>query len=118
MLTHIASGPPNVRKVLELGTALGAARSTASPLIHEGLPLDMDSPLGPRTKVGSGNHATDSGGGDAPDRQAVVMDFCDLNLTRRGIAAEGEYRKRRTAHAPGDRGVEVLQRHRTLPITT
>jgi hypothetical protein len=118
VLTHIASGPPDTRKVLELGTARGAARSTASPLIHEGLPLDMDSPLGPRTKVGSGNHATHSAGGDVPEREAVVMDFCDLNLTRRGVAAEGEYRQRRTAYAPGDWGVEVLQRHRTLPTTT
>ena len=115
-LTHVATGYSRIGKVLEPSIASGASRMPASPLVHEGLSSDKDRKLGPRTKVGGGDHATHRVRGNVTECKAVVMNIGNFKLARRGIAAERDHGNRRTANTPTDGSVEGLQGHGTRSL--
>jgi hypothetical protein len=76
--THITAGPSHICEMLELCAAPGASGIVTGPLIHEGLPTDMDSPLGPRPKLRGGDPATDGVGGNRSECKAIVVNLRNL----------------------------------------
>ena len=122
--THITAGPSHICEMLELCAAPGASGSATDPLIHEGLPTDVDTRLGPRPKLCGGHHATRGVGGNRSECKATVANLCNLQLTRVSIAAQRDHLNRRALDAARDSGFEDLQCHRidtatnrTLPWT-
>ncbi len=97
--------------MLELCAAPGASGVATGPLIYEGLPTDMDSPLGPRAKLGGWDHATRGVGRNRSECKAVVANLRNLYLARVGIATYRYNFNRRALDAAGDSGFEVFQSH-------
>jgi hypothetical protein len=64
--THIAAGRSYICEMLKLAATLGALGMASGPLIYERLPTDVDSQLGPRSKLRGGDHTTHRAGGDRP----------------------------------------------------
>ena len=80
-----------VRKMLGFGAAFGAFRTASSPLVQKRLPTDINNTLGPRTKLGDGDHATCRVGGNCANGKAVVTNLGYLQLPRCGVATYREY---------------------------
>src|ERR1700693_3416730 len=76
--THIAAGRSHICEMLKLAAALGASGMASGPLIYKRLPTDMDSQLGPRSKLGGGGDAMHRVGGDRPECEAIVTNLCNL----------------------------------------
>ena len=109
--THITAGRSHICEMLELAAALGASGMAADPLIHKGLPANVDGQLGPRSKLGGEHQTAHTAGGDRPECEATVTNVRNLELARLGIAAQSDDFNRRALHTAGDGGFEVLQSH-------
>jgi hypothetical protein len=84
--THVTAGPSHISEMLELCAAPGAPGIATGPLIHEGLPTDVYSPLGPQPKLGGGDQPTRRVGGNRSECKAIVANLCNLQLARVSIA--------------------------------
>jgi hypothetical protein len=83
--THIAPGRSHICEVLELAAALSASGVATGPLIHKRLPTEVDSQLGPRSKLGGEDHAMHRVGGNRSECEAIVTNLRNLEVARLSV---------------------------------
>jgi len=76
--THIAARRSHICEMLKLAAALDASGMASDPLIDKGLATDVDSQLGPRSKLGGEDHTMHRVGRDRPECEAIVTNLRNL----------------------------------------